>query len=906
MGGDLSAALIERVLPLVQRPARYVGGELGGVRAAWDPDRANILLAFPDAYEIGMSHTGLRVLYDRLSRLPGVFPDLAFAPWPDMEAMLRAEGLPLFGLQSRRPARQFDLLGFSLAYELTYTNLLTMLDLAGLPLQAAERGRDDPIVVAGGACALNPGVVGPFCDLLFLGDGEEGITEMAAAVIAWKREGGDREDLLSRLDRVEGVWRSGRGPVRSRKLPDLDRCAPPRVLVPLIEPVHDRMSVEVMRGCTRGCRFCQAGMINRPVRERGATQVIETAAQGILHGGWDEVSLLSLSASDYSGLDDVIRGLRGRLEHTHTNLVLPSLRIGTLADDQFRLLGQEAPTTFTFAPEAGSQRLRNVINKQLTRQEILTGVEQAFAGGARSLKLYFMIGLPTETEADLAAIVELVAEIVRRAPRGAGQVTVSISPFAPKPHTPFQWAGQIPLDEIERRNVWLAGRLRRLRVKVGLRDARVSQLEALLGIGDGRLTGVVSGAWRRGARFDGWTEWFRPEIWREALAGAGVDPAVELAPRDPQAALPWDDVLAGVSGDFLRQDWERARAERVLPDCRLQGSCYDCAACGPEPAHRFATRARLEETRPAGRKADLVDAGPMNADSRDGGPQEGAPATGRDRRTADHRSSGEARRQQRWSRWRRQAADRCWYRMEYCKTGDVRFLGHLDLQRQLQLALRRSGLPVAYSQGYHPHLLLKFGPPLPLGVEGERELLDLALAGELDDWEAALNEQLPAGLRIRRAVPWGAVVPSAIDQSALRLDYEAATPQAGDGSSQAALGRRVEAFLAAERWPHRRERPRGAVEVDARALVVENRLFLREEEAGMILRFSLLSRAGAASLPVQEFLGVLGGELLAEPRLCQVRRLACLCRGPDGGWRSPLAVVEDHRRRYRARMRLQD
>jgi radical SAM superfamily enzyme YgiQ (UPF0313 family) len=347
----LSDTLTRRVLPLVSHPARYVGGELGAACPAWRRERANMLLAFPDVYEIGMSHTGLRILYHRLNAHPEGFADLAFAPWPDMERRQRELGLPLFGLQTRRSAGQFDVLGFSLGYELSFTNMLTMIDLAGLPLRVAERGPADPVVVAGGACVLNPAVVAPFLDLVFLGDGEETVADLADAVLAAKRAGESRSELCDRLADIPGAWRPGAGPVRARLLSDLNAFPPPGELVPLIEPVHDRLSLEVMRGCSRGCRFCQAGMVHRPVRERDVAPVVEAAERGIGRTGWDEVSLLSLSTSDYSGLTETVTGIRDRLAGRRTNLVLPSLRADSLDERLYDFLSREAPGSFTFVCE---------------------------------------------------------------------------------------------------------------------------------------------------------------------------------------------------------------------------------------------------------------------------------------------------------------------------------------------------------------------------------------------------------------------------------------------------------------------------------------------------------------------------------------------------------------------------
>ena len=868
----LGATLEALVLPCVIRPASYLGGETGACRVPWRDERANVLLAFPDAYEIGMSHTGLRVLYAQLNRDGGreIFADFTCAPWPDMEARMRELRLPLYGLQTRRPARCFDVVGFTLAWELTYTNILTMLDLAGLPLRAGERRDGDPIVIAGGHGACSPGALAPFVDVFFLGDGEETVREVGVAVLDAKRAGEGRAALLARLGALEGAWRpDAPRPARPRRLPDLGACEPPSGPVPVTEPVHDRLTLEVMRGCARGCRFCQAGMLTRPVRERDASAVAAAAAAGVAATGWDEVSLLSLSAADYSALAPALRGAREALAGGRTNLVLPSLRVDALDPAVYGELHREEPGSFTFAPEAGSQRLRDVVNKNVTDEDVLESCGRAFAAGAKSVKLYFMIGLPTETDDDLRAIVDLAGRVARLAPRGAGQITVSVSPFVPKPHTPFQWAGQSPRAEIARRNALLETQLARLRVKVSLRRPEVSALEAVLGLGDADCAEALLAAWRDGARFDGWSEWFDADRWDRACAAAGVDTAALLAPRDPEAPLPWDGILA-VDPGFLREEWARALRGETTPDCRLEGQCAGCGACGPASGH--------------------VTAAPVAPDQAT--VSAAVPPTPFDPRNASRDDPSQERR--RWTVWRNQAPQRCWQRVEYTKLDAARFLGHLDFQRLFRLALRRAGVPMAYSQGFHPHPLLKFGPPLPVGVEGERELCDIALARSAPGWLAALNAELPAGVRVVRAAPVGPNLPEAVEACVGRADYRAVLPRlAPEGADGRALARRIAAFEAAAAWPWTRKREKGDVELDVRPLLVPGSLSFTSAEQGGdgALQFSLVRDASTAGLPPHEFLAALCGPLLPEPRLCRVRRTAMLGRDAAGRWRSPIDVI---------------
>jgi len=887
---QLDTVLRMRILPLVTKPARYLGGELGAVRVPWRDERANVLLAFPDAYEVGISNNGLRILYSALNAAPDTYADIVFAPWPDMEARLREAGLPLFALEARVPARRFDVLGFSLGYELCYTNVLNMLDLAGLPLHAADRGDGDPVVIAGGHCTVNPTVLGDHVDLFCPGDGEDVALDIAAAVRAWKRDGGARADLLERLRRIPGTWWAGKtGPTEARMVSDLNDHPPPATLVPTIEAVHDRLALEVMRGCVRGCRFCQAGMITRPVRERDVSRVVEAAVGGARDLGWDEISLLSLSTCDYSGLGEAMAAILARTAADHTSLELPSLRVDALDESVYDLIRREKPASFTFAPEAGSQRLRDVINKNVTERDVLESVARACEAGAKRIKLYFMIGLPTETDDDLDAIVDLVGRVVAATPRGGSQVTVSISPFSPKAHTPFQWAGQIDREEMSRRNRRLRDGLRRLKVKVSLRDPEVSRLEGVLGLGDGRLGAVVERAWAAGARFDGWDEQFDAALWEAAFAAAGVSPDAYLVPRDAAAPLPWDGIFAGIDRDFLRHDWEAAQRGETVPDCRLEGDCVQCAACDGDLQHVFAEIPDVSAVPEAGGGDPAGEAPPF------------------DPRNADPADPGRER--ARWIKWRDRSPGKCWYRVVYAKGGDAVFWGHLDFQRHIRLALRRAGLPSAYSQGFNPQPLLKFGPPLPVGVGGDAELMDLAFTRRMPAWEEALNRELPAGVRVSASAEVGPVLPGAIDKDVDRYDYRAVLPPPAEGGPEPGDLRRVIAsFLGAASHIHLRRRPKGDIEVDVRPLVCGDRLIVADETCpetgGSVLEFSLQRPPGEAGLPAYDFLAAVCGDLLPEPRLARVRRTALLARRTDGGWTSPLVRIRELNQRYWLRKHL--
>lgn len=608
---------IEAILPRVEKPARYLGNEWNAVRKDHGAVAVRVALAFPDVYEIGMSNLGGAILYEEINRRADALAERVFAPWTDMEAELRAAGLPLFALESRRPVREFDLLGFSLQYELGYTNVLNMLDLAGIPLRQAERGPGDPLVIAGGPCAYNAEPLADFLDLFVLGDGEEAIHDLLDAFAAWDREGrpGGREGVLTRLAAIPGVYvpsfydvsyrsdgrvaavRPNRPGVPARAArriaADLDRLAvPTRPVVPWMEPVFDRMMVEVFRGCSRGCRFCHAGMVYRPVRERSPEKVMEAARELARHTGHHEISLVSLATNDYGAVGRVLCDLGGELGREGISVSLPSLRVDAYSVELADQVNRVRKSGLTLAPEAGSQRLRDVINKGVTEADYRAALEAAFRAGWDQVKLYFMIGLPTETDADLDAIGDMarLALELYRPFRGRGRrpltVTVSVSCFVPKPHTPFQWEGQVPLPELERRLGHLRQRLRHPGIRFRAPDPRTSVLEAALSRGDRRLGRVLERAWRRGCRLDGWRELFRYDDWMAAFAEEGLDPARYAERRlGYDEVLPWDHIDTGVRRAFLVAEHREALAAAVRDDCRWD-RCGLCGVCLDRPGIR--------------------------------------------------------------------------------------------------------------------------------------------------------------------------------------------------------------------------------------------------------------------------------------------------------------------------------
>lgn len=588
----------EALLARVEKPGRYFGSERGAVRKDPGAVALRFALAFPEVYEIAQSHPGLQILYDILNRRPDVCAERVYAPWFDLESLLRGHDQPLVSLETFTPLAQFHVVGFSLQYELTYTNVLAMLDLGGIPLLAAERTRRDPLVIAGGPCAFNPEPLADFLDAVLLGDGEEAAGEICDAYLNW--DGRDRRGLLEALSRIAGVYvpsfyapeyaANGRlvairhqradqpAVVAKRVLHDLNTVPLPETyVVPSVKVVHDRLSLEVMRGCVKGCRFCQAGYIYRPLRERDPRRVLAQAEQAVAATGTGELSLLSLSTGDYSCVNPVLTELMNRFAAQRVAVSLPSTRVDALAPTLLEQIRRVRKTGFTLAPEAGSQRLRDIIQKEYQEEELIEAARQIFALGWRSLKLYFMLGLPGETAEDLIGIADLAAKVAATGPR-ACEVTASVSTFVPKPHTPFQWAAQIDLAETERRQALLRRELGRRGIRFKWHDARTSHLEGVFARGDRRLGALLLAAYRRGCRFDGWTEFCRFDLWEQALAETGIDARTYLRRRHLNEPLPWDHLGSGVSKAFLQRELARAVEGKLTPDCSVERCTY-CGAC---------------------------------------------------------------------------------------------------------------------------------------------------------------------------------------------------------------------------------------------------------------------------------------------------------------------------------------
>ena len=592
----------------IQKPARYIGGEWNSIVKDHDTVDVKVALAFPDVYEVAMSHLGLKIIYSVINRRNDALAERVYAPWIDMEKMMREKHIPLFSLENKCPVRDFDVLGFTLPYEMSYTNVLNMLDLAGIPVFSKDRGDEDPIIACGGPCVYNAEPMCDFIDLFFIGESEEAIEEMVDIIKQWKAEGkpGGKEEELRRLAQIEGCYvpafyeasyyedgtfrsikplrKDVQFPVKKRVIHNVDKVAVDDMpILPHIEIVHDRAVLEMFRGCSRGCRFCQAGMIYRPVREKKESHLQELAERLIQNTGYNEISLMSLSSADYSRLPELVDHLMDKFQNRRVSVSLPSLRVDSFSIDIAKKVQQVRKSGLTLAPEAGTQRMRDVINKGITEENIMEACSNAFKNGWSKVKLYFMLGLPTETDEDLAGIVDLAMRIKNLYHDIRGRydcrITVSVSSFVPKPFTPFQWMPQCTVAEVERKQQYLKKLFTDRHIRYVYHDAKTGYLEAVLARGDRKIGQVIYTAWKKGCIYDGWTEFFQYDRWMEVFEECHVNPDLYAnRDRDEYEAEPWDHIDCGVTKDFLRKEWRMAQRGVHTFDCRRK-PCNGCAVC---------------------------------------------------------------------------------------------------------------------------------------------------------------------------------------------------------------------------------------------------------------------------------------------------------------------------------------
>ena len=782
------AELVHRV----EKPARYLGGEYGSITKDWDAVQARVCLAFPDVYDIGMSHLGFKILYKILNDDPKTLAERAFCPWIDMEKELRTHGVPLVSIESARPLRDFDVVGFSLQFELTYTNVLTMLDLGGIPLLSKERAEDDPLVIAGGPTATHPEPLADVLDAIVIGDGEERTTELALLWTDLRKKGVPRNERLVAIAKLRGVYvpslygtsidadtgfeivdrtlAEGLAlPVRRSLVDDLNKYPfPHHGPVGGPEAIFDRMSIEIARGCTEGCRFCQAGMIYRPVRERDPEQIVDTLVRAVKDSGYDEVSLTSLSTADYSCIAPLIKKVTDRLAPEKVSLGVSSLRAYGLEENVLDDIRRVRATGVTFAPEAGSQRMRDVVNKNVTEEQLMTTAERIFARGWESMKLYFMIGLPTEEESDVREIVKVgwrarnAGKKVRKelGKGGPPKVTVSVSTHVPKPHTPFQWCAMDPEAIVREKQRWLLDEVKQAKgVDLRMHDSRTSWLEGVFARGDRKVGKVLLRAYRAGARFDSWEDQLKIDVWEEAFRAEGIVPAMYLGTIPTSARLPWDHIDVGLEEGFLVREYRKALKSRLSPPCgKVAGAfihhtnledaerdkrklvCYDCGVACDLTAMRSE---RLVYLTKLGAKSPRAPAPPpMRPPAEDLHP-DGTPK----KKPPPRVVQGEARRT----------------RFVFAKLGPMAFLSHLDLIRALPRSFRRLEIPIYYSSGFHPKPDMTFSPALSLGVASLCEVLDVKLAGtNVDPRELidALTKVSPQGLVFKGGTSLGAQQPT--------------------------------------------------------------------------------------------------------------------------------------------------
>jgi radical SAM family uncharacterized protein/radical SAM-linked protein len=712
---------LEKLLPFVDKPSRYIGGEIGEIRKEYREGMLRFALAFPEVYEIGTSHHGGEILYQIVNAHERLICERVFCPWRDMAELLRENEIPLLSIESGTPLANFDVVGFSLEYELSYTNVLEMFDLAGIPLKWRDRGEEHPIIIAGGPSVFNPEPVAEFFDLFVIGDGEESLPTLLENILDSKLP---REELLRELANLEGVYvprfytptfcdgfqdgfitetdmpKTVKS-IQLERLPDRNYLTQP--IIPWVESVHDRLSIEIMRGCGQGCRFCPAGWIYRPVRERDCATVFDEAQTLAQSGGWEEIGFLSLSSTDYSALANLLAKSGDLAEKNTISISLPSLRPEGLDAPAISVLAKTRKTSMTFAPEAGTERLRAVINKTYDEEALLQTIERVYSAGWRTTKLYFMVGLPTETDDDIRGIAKLCEKVWAIAKRRRGNLNVSISPFVPKGHTPFAWERQASAEEIDAKYRILRAEMPK-GIKLHARDPRLARIEVALSRGDRRLGDALIDIWRSGGGFDAWKESFEPKIWEHTFSEHGIPLENFAREHDPQFVSPWEIVSKPISREVLLAERKKALDEKPSPSCYERGGCDNCGVCG-YTANEVQKQPPQPQRGNYGRRTKKISKPGVLANNK--------------------------------------------IRLRLSRENHLRWLGHLDITRAIARAIRRSGLNVAYSEGHHRHQKVSFGPPLPVGYVSKAEYLDIEFETQITSSEIeAFGQELPHGINL--------------------------------------------------------------------------------------------------------------------------------------------------------------
>ncbi|MBD3181929.1 TIGR03960 family B12-binding radical SAM protein [Candidatus Poribacteria bacterium] len=813
----------------ISKPTRYLGDELNVVKKdSSKKDLIRFALAFPDIYDIGMSHLGLKILYHILNNRKDVWAERVYTPWIDMEEYMRSQNISLSSLESSTPIAEFDIVGFSLQYELSYTNILNMLDLGNIPLLTSQRDEKHPLIIAGGPCAFNPEPLADFIDFFVIGDGEEIVNDIIDCYK--KNKNTSRKELLEKMAGIEGIYVpslveveeqldgflavSGDIKIKKRAASDLNQMPyPVDYMLPFMRPVHDRAVVEVMRGCSRGCRFCQAGMIYRPVRERSTEVVSKLTREIVDNTGYEEISLSSLSTCDHSTISEIMQQLvESPGKEKHVSISLPSLRTDAFSVELARSLESIGKTGLTFAPEVATNRMQSVINKNISKEDVFSTVRDAFSTGWDSLKLYFMIGLPTENDQDVENIGYLSRKILNIATgvNKRASINVSISTFIPKAHTPFQWERQLSTSEVEEKQrlvKYSVGRNRR--INISFNSPEISLLEGAFARGDRKLGKVLHIAHKLGCKLDGWTEMFNYELWLRAFNEAGVDPREYLKPRNPEYKLPWDHIDTYLTKDFLLSEREKAYEAKLTPDCRW-GSCSNCGVCD----NKVGRSVRLSSSE----KAEDIKAEPH-------------------REKETEIISPDMR-----------------IRFMFVKGEEVRFISHLNMINAFTRAFRRADIPIAYSHGFNPHPKISFGSVLPVNTTSEAEYADVELELYMDPEEfmEKANNELPPGLKILSADQVKLKEKSLMSQINM-ASYEVKIPEDNDDAQSS-----IESILNMEHvWVERRSsnknrgkrsKTKPSKFVDIRPLIRDIKL-IKNTDKSLYLKMLLSEGQGGKAKP---------------------------------------------------------